>query len=222
VGVSCFDKIIKNIERLIRIRDTINPFLKVNLTFVVTKDNINNLPQFILLASKLRVNNVFVNHITVFAKEHLSMSCFFEKSKTNDILYKSRKIADKLGINVSLPYYFDQAFQNYNICSEPWKFTYIEINGSVVPCCYAGKNIRYLDGDKFDKVWNHAGYKELRKGLVTNQVMDQCKYCHKYNPNNVNDIRSHISPRYEVKQEIFKYLREHRDEYPLPEENIKL
>jgi radical SAM protein with 4Fe4S-binding SPASM domain len=107
-------------------------------------------------------------------------------------------------------------------CHEPWNFFYVETQGSVNPCCYAGNHIGYLNETDFNDIWNGPDYVRLREGQVSGDIHTWCKYCFRYDVNNINDIRSHVTFRPETQRLMIAYLKEHTHEYPVPKENLEL
>ncbi len=112
--------------------------------------------------------------------------------------------AERFSLPLSLPPKFGSNGSKYLRCSEPWKYFYVESEGSITPCCYAGAHVGYLYRDKFEEVWNGEFYKSLRNSLVEGKDFGWCRYCYKNKPSKVNDIRSHVSFRSDLQQKILK------------------
>jgi len=203
-----FDSIIENIKRLVNIKRKRNPVLHINLIFLLTTLNIDNLPDFVKLGHELGVDRVTCNYLNIFSPEHIRMSCFFEKKKTNAIFDRAGEIADKLGVILLLPPRFSNRDEKIS-CQDPWEFFYVENQGSVLPCCFAGEHIGYLNKQGFEEIWNGSGYTRLRQGLI-NGHHTWCKDCYKYAPSNVNKFSSHVSFRPDVQKKI---LYEYKNNY---------
>jgi MoaA/NifB/PqqE/SkfB family radical SAM enzyme len=138
---------------------------------------------------------------------------------------EAEKVAKELEIELILPPKFGNknGFSNDTIlCDDPWKFFYVEVQGSVNPCCFAGEHIGYLDKQDFFDIWNSEGYTMLREGLVNNKPHMWCKNCYRYNPENVDNILSHITFRPETQKKIIEYLKKHKDEFKLSKETFEL
>lgn len=208
VGVSAFDQIIENIRYAVRLRKSQNRILHINLIFLLSSMNLHDLPDFIRLASRLEVDRVTCNYLTIFSPEQVKMSCYFQKDLTNSVFDESQELAEKLGITLVLPPRFNQAkhADDKQFCRDPWEFFYVETQGSVVPCCYAGDHIGYLNKDDFNNIWNAEGYISLRKGLIEDNPHEWCRFCCKYKKSNIDDIRAHITSRPETRKEITDYI----------------
>jgi MoaA/NifB/PqqE/SkfB family radical SAM enzyme len=156
------------------------------------------------LASSLGVDCVQCNYLTIFKEAHLKLSCFFKQKVCNEMLDKAKEIAEKSKITLIIPPKFSQDFNAYfrTICSEPWKNIYIDTEGAVLPCCYAGEHFGELQNTDILSIWNNQKYQELRKGLALNNTISMCKYCLNNNPANVNELGAHISFRPEVQKKI--------------------
>ena len=200
-----FEQIRGQIRRLVSLREK-SGRPTVSLIFLINTLNIEDLPDFVGLAADLGVDEIICNYMTVFNHAHLKLSCFFKQEVTAATLYKAQEAARRLNMPIRLPPIFgaDIRESKRRICSDPWKYFYVENEGSVLPCCFAGDHVGYLDGADFETIWNGAYYRELRDSLSKNQPNEWCKYCYKYDSNNVNDIRSHISSRPNFKDKLLK------------------
>ena len=198
-----FDRIIEQTQNLLLIRKN-HSSPSVGLIFIINTLNIENLPDFIEFAAKLGVDSVVANYMTVYTPAHLKLSCFFKQKITNRMFSEAEEQAARFGLSLSLPPKFGDNGSNYPRCSEPWKYLYVETEGSILPCCYAGAHIGYLYRDELQEVWNGEIYKNLRRSLVEGKDSGWCKYCYKNKPSNVNDIRSHVSFRPDLQQKILK------------------
>ena len=119
---------------------------------------------------------------------------------------EAEELAKNLSIRISLPPKFtnDISLIKHKRCDEPWKYFYVETEGSVLPCCFAGGHIGYLNQDDFSAIWNGKKYQDLRRSLVEGKLNEWCKRCYKNNPLNINDIRSHVTFRSDLKEKVLK------------------
>ncbi|MBL7197189.1 MAG: SPASM domain-containing protein, partial [Candidatus Omnitrophica bacterium] len=198
-----FDQIINRVQNLLSIRKN-QQSPSVNLVFIINTLNIENLPDFVEFAAKLGVDSVIANYMTVYTPAHLKLSCFFKQKIANRMFSEAEQRAERFSLPLSLPPKFGSNGSKYLRCSEPWKYFYVESEGSITPCCYAGAHVGYLYRDKFEEVWNGEFYKSLRNSLVEGKDFGWCRYCYKNKPSKVNDIRSHVSFRSDLQQKILK------------------
>lgn len=217
LGRESFDLIIDNLKELVALKKKKDSSLHINLVFLMTKYNLENLPHFIRFASEIGAERVTCGHITIFNLDQLKISCFLEQDKTNRIIDEARKTAEKVGMDISLPLHFGEKDDTPLVCDDPWNFFYTEVQGSVNPCCNAGNHIGYLDKESFEDIWNGQGYIKLRRGFIEGKPYKWCRYCPRYKKSNINDIRSHVTFRPETRKEIIDYLKEHTS-IPVPED----
>jgi radical SAM protein with 4Fe4S-binding SPASM domain len=200
-----FDQIVTAIKRLCSLRkNKANP--NIVLVFLINTLNIENLPDFVEFAAGLGADEIICNYMTVFSRAHLKLSCFFKQEITNLSIGKAEEKAKKLKIPVRFPPKFGPSPQSNKarLCSDPWKYFYVENEGSILPCCNAGYHIGYLSQADFETIWNGSSYKYLRRSLTKDPIHEWCRYCLRHNSENINDIRSHISSRPGFKEKILK------------------
>ena len=192
--LNTFDQITSEIKHLISVRKyRISPHLV--LVFLANTLNIEDLPNFVKLAAELGVDEVSCNYMSIFHRSHLKLSCFFKQEITSAAFKKAEEIARKVKMPLRLPPRFGLNSQSTpkNICSDPWKYFYVENESSVLPCCFAGDHVGYLGEVDFETIWNGFYYKNLRRSLTSANPGEWCRYCYKYRGENVNDIRAHIN-----------------------------
>jgi MoaA/NifB/PqqE/SkfB family radical SAM enzyme len=199
-----FERILSQVEFLLsRRKNRQQP--SVSLIFVATTLNIEDLPNFVKLAIRLGVDSVVCNYMTVYTSSHLKLSCFFKQRLSKLMFEEAQSLAQAQGLRLSLPPRFNNGNSISGLsqgCLEPWKYMYIETEGSVLPCCYAGNHIGYLSRDDFSELWNGAAYRQLRSALAENKVEGWCRYCYKRDPSNIDDLRSHLSFRPDLQRKI--------------------
>jgi MoaA/NifB/PqqE/SkfB family radical SAM enzyme len=220
-----FDHIVARLKDLVALKKKKGSMLHINLIFLLTTLNIDNLPDFVSLAREVGADRVSCSYLTIFQPEQIRLSCFFQQERTNAVFAAAQERADALGMTLILPPRFgkhDVRVGEEPPCFDPWNFFYVETQGSVNPCCFAGDHIGYLDRESFETIWNGPGYIRLRDGLLSGNLFSWCRYCYRYNPNNVNRVLSHVTFRPETQQKILRYLREHKNEYPLSAEDTQL
>ncbi len=195
-NIDTFEAIESNIKKLLS-RRSCKGQPTVSLIFLLNTLNVEDLPDFVDFSAKLGVDEVVCSYMTVFRQEHLKLSCFFKQEITNDNLKEAEERAEALNLPIRLPPKFKEGNRVAGVfkCSDPWKYCYIENEGTMLACCYAGSNFGYLGEDDFTALWNGAGYRQLRRSLADGPVHEWCQYCHRYRSQNVDDLRSHINCR---------------------------
>lgn len=203
--LNIFDQITSGIRQLIATRKSkLCPH--VVLVFLANTLNIEDLPNFIKLAAELGVDGVSCNYMSIFHRAHLKLSCFFKQEITSAVFKKAEAVAHKLKMPLSLPPRFGVriAASQRRICSDPWKYFYVENESSVLPCCSAGDHVGYLGEVDFETIWNGFYYQNLRNSLRLGKPGEWCQYCYKYRSENVNDLRAHINSLPGFREKILK------------------
>jgi radical SAM protein with 4Fe4S-binding SPASM domain len=199
--------ILKQIESLVfQRKDTRKP--GISLVFIMNTLNIEDLPDFVKLAGNLGVDEILCNYMVTYTPAHLKFSCFFQQELTNKMLKEAEEIAKSLNLRISLPPKFaSKEFESNLRCNELWKYFYVETEGSVLPCCFAGSHVGYLNKEDFSAIWNGQTYQDLRRSLIEGNLNDRCKHCFKNNPLNVNKIRAHVTFQNDLQEKILKGIK---------------
>lgn len=210
-----FDLVFSNLKKLADLRDEkdLGRQLHIELINVINTRNVDDLSDFIKMAWRLRVQEVKNSYVTMFAPEHIELSCFFEQERANASLEKARETLSLLekgelladlprpnAFSVNLPPSFNSGeapvSSNEELCYDPWQHIYVELQGPVIPCCNWGGHIGNLKkGDDLDTIWNGEFYQGLRKGMGSGDPNPWCKSCMRYRGYNVNSIFSHLTNR---------------------------
>jgi MoaA/NifB/PqqE/SkfB family radical SAM enzyme len=206
--INTFDQITAGIKKLVSMRrDKGHP--AVVLVFLINTLNIENLPIFVKFAADLGVDEVICNYLTAFHYSHLKFSCFFKQDITVENFKRAEELSEKLHMPVRLPPRFGvkSRVNKMHFCSDPWKYFYVENEGPVLPCCQAGYHTGYLNQTNFETLWNGGQYKYLRESLASGSPHEWCRYCHRYRSDNINDIRSHVCSRPDLREKILKGIK---------------
>lgn len=224
-----FDRILDNIRYLIRLREkrSCGKNYYIELLNILTTRNIDDLPDFLRLAWKLRVQTVCCRYMDMFVPDHIDLSCFFDQKRANRALAAARLVLKKLRaedpsnpLEVSLPPLFgERASREKTICYDPWQHIYVETQGSILPCCSWGEHISNLGREGIDQVWNGQFYRALRKGMAGGNPHPWCKSCMRYKGYNVNNILCHITNRRGPQKTILNEIAGRKNEVSQPAMN---
>ena len=190
-----FHKILGQLVYLLKNRkDSDSP--AVNLIFRASTLNIEDLPNFIILASDLGVNKVICRYNPIYIPVQKYLSCFFKQELTNRIFLDAEDMAIKARLNLDLPPKF--GLDNYPtlpLCRAAWSRIMLGMEGFSPPCreledCNENFSLSSI-GKWLMDIWNSFYYQKLRRALVEGTA--PCfKNCFRANPAAVNDFRSHL------------------------------
>jgi len=171
-----------------------HPAFEFQISFVVTRSNVEQLTDCVELAHRYGVRTVaFSSFVTggrtdEFARESLM-------NRPEEVIphwERAHKRGLELGICVP-PIVFDcrdrpeperhhwqptlyDAKGQIRQCPIPWWNTYIETDGSVRPCCVFQPLGNLLE-QSFREIWNGPNYRQLRRTVNTPDMPEYCKQC---------------------------------------------
>lgn len=201
-----FEEIVNQIKYLLE-RRKISNNVGINLFFVATVLNIDDLPNFVRLAKRLGADGVVVNYNYIYVPAQKYLSCYFKQDLTNRMFAEAQQTAQEIGIDINLPPRF--GLDNYHhskICRELWSQIMFDAKGNVLPCDASGDcNLQLNDNPYFDNVWNSDYYVKKRQELVESAKTDCFQHCHRANPATVNLFSSHVIHRGRRSQKIDEF-----------------
>jgi radical SAM protein with 4Fe4S-binding SPASM domain len=196
-----WDRLMRNLNGLQRIKrelDSDKPHLE--LTFVMMKTNIEELPEFVELAARLGANSVNATHMVPFESLRMAHeSCSLITEDTNKMLGHARKKARELGVQFSSPPLFGagvassagaQGVDKFSLpvseathkaahCPFPWHFAAIDMHGEVVPCGWWNHQpgMGSIRSESFLSIWNNENYRNLRAEHKSGSLRATCRNC---------------------------------------------
>ena len=175
---------------------------KIGLSAVLVRENIEELPEFVKLASEINVEYVSACHYattTTVGCRGLgqSSSLYLCKELADEMFVKAEKVAKDLGVNLMLPPKFSEPHSIFNgmriqhvsyplRCYEPWKNAYLTVDEEGIPqlifCCSGVYyNVYFsrdeLDEESFLKLWNHKVPRYFRRTVDKLKENPLCKHC---------------------------------------------
>ncbi len=211
-----FQEIIDNLRSLSKWRDRSQASgrLHLELVNVLNSRNIADLPDFIRLAWDLGAQSVRGLHVEVFTPKQLPLSCFFHQGQANAALQTAARTADQLRqrapdrpFRVDLPPLFGGGAAAQSLCTEPWQHIYVELQGSVLPCCRWGEHIGNIKDSEIGAIWNSPFYRSLRCSMAQGKPHPWCRRCARYAGYNVDDLSCHITNRPQARAAILAAAR---------------
>lgn len=126
-GRDKFETVVNNIFNLIKKRRSNKPL--VLGSFVIVKENLNDIINFIFLGKELGMDSLsFLK--AVLNSQHLDSEPNQKEVKL--FLSKAKNIAEQLGIPLAIS---EGLGQPDNKCIEPWEKVFVAYDGAVNPCC---------------------------------------------------------------------------------------
>jgi len=173
---------------------------RVSLHYVVHRDNIDEMAEFIRLAHSLGISQVSFTHYLVNRVENIEFSIFFEKERYNTALNDAVVLGLELGVGVFGRRFFteeERTFDAERDCDWPINQAMVFTRGESSPCCYIGEvDLGNAFKTNFDDVWNGKPYQKLRR----ERWMHACQNCSMFQT--FDDWKTHfhhkvkLSPRF--------------------------
>jgi MoaA/NifB/PqqE/SkfB family radical SAM enzyme len=196
-----FDVLINNIKSLNELKaEAGSPFPALHFSMVAMKDNIEELPLVLDLASSLKADWVTLQAMGEESEDLKGQSVFLHnRDLAEEILYKSiieadakhyqlklwpERLLDVLASNDDIDHFLcgdapppgDPSAWRKD-CSFLWSTPFITTNGDVRPCCANLPPMGNLNHDSFHDIWYGSAYSALRKNMLTGHLADACLRC---------------------------------------------
>jgi len=164
---------------------------QVGFSFTVFHHNLPDLPRLVGLASRLGIDRVRVTHLIPVEERWRYQSLLYHQSSANQIFTEASQLARHLGVALGVP----EHFVSYGIasagkwlppqrlqakeqpCYHPWTSVSIDERGRVRPCCVSSVVMGDLNKTSFERIWNGARYRRLRKTVNSSRPWTDCRAC---------------------------------------------
>lgn len=201
-GVNSFERVVSNIKQLVTLRREMKTSVKISLSIVLMKQNIEELCDFIKLAEQLGVDEVKALYVRIYPESYRKKrnrdvfinpedSLFFHQEEGDRVIKKAKQLAKQVGITFCHEPLFCCSKHTTRNCNEPWKSLFINFNGDVYPCPaseilfkpkidsgqYNSGNILNQPVEEF---WNNSFWQSLRKTNIrkeSEEVIPECLCC---------------------------------------------
>jgi MoaA/NifB/PqqE/SkfB family radical SAM enzyme len=200
-GSDQFDRIIANIRALKVLQADLQPAgPALSLWFLGTRDNIEELPQFVRLAADLRIAEVYLQRLVYFQDDAGYGVAVAQKSlqesdpRLLDLIQESLTLAGRLGIrfNSSGLCRPEESLKAESREEKPWRkcfrydqLMYITAWGNVLPCCIAPfattDYASLIMGNVFEtplgEIWTGERYTRFRMAHAGSTPPTCCRGC---------------------------------------------
>jgi len=196
-----FSRVRRHLEALMQARAALgSEHPRVRLVTVLMRQNLEELPALVRLASAHGVTSVFVQYLchdydeATLPPRYRPMRDFIAQQKLDagdhariDRYFAvARHEADRLGVALRLPRTRPRALTTRGAarCDWPWHGPYIAYSGEVMPCCMVGTPDRAqlgrVDRHGIDQIWNGTDYQAFRRALESDAPPAVCRSCSVY------------------------------------------
>ncbi|MCK6572211.1 radical SAM protein [Myxococcota bacterium] len=179
VGAS-FDAVCANVralvQRLRRVRSR-RPIVALQMTLM--RDNVDELPALVRLASQLGVDRVKAYHLFSFNEATREQSLMVDlRHYEEHVLPTTLALGAELGIDLQLaePSGGDIGGLRKRRCFLPWHETWVDFDGSILLCHSHGDQVAGHLHD-FQGAWNGPLYHSVRRGLAEDRPVGACDGC---------------------------------------------
>lgn len=177
-----------------------NPMEKI-FYFVASRVNIKEVPDLIRRAKELKINDVMIMFSKYLPEElyetgnrpiaHPGDSLYYHQYLYDDVIRKSKALADSLGISFRHEPLFSEP-SNDVPCYQPWNIMVVNWDGEIYPCTggevWFRKKVRerlYRFGnllhEHISSFWNNETYTRIRRTLsdkTCDCFIPECTHCH--------------------------------------------
>lgn len=201
-GVAAFDSVTDHVKRLTSINSNRRDPVKISISMILMRQNINELPDFVRLASDLGVEDVKTLYVRVYPEKYRDKegietsivtedSLFYHQDLCSRQIEETERVAQELKIDFDHEPLFTQGKKCTRNCAEPWKSLFINFNGDVYPCPASEILFKpkvdggiYKSGNIIDQhykeFWNNEFWQTLRKTNVRHgrdEIIPECLCC---------------------------------------------
>ena len=187
-----FDTVINNIKNLSLEREKVNPDFWIDMSIVTMKPNLEDLTNFLSLASRLGVNSVSITPKYLSFSEMDFKNYYIEPS----LILKKLNQAQK-SLNLQHPEVRTYALEHFpkdDCLAEAVSTVFISFKGDVSACCNLGHPApRYdiknkillepytiygnLEDKDLEEIWESSDFLDLRRNLKKGTVPFPCRGC---------------------------------------------
>lgn len=200
-----FDVVVGNLELLAAVkRELASATPHVRLVYVLMRQNLHELADFVALADALGVREVFAQHLchdfqeSTLPAHYRPMRDFVEAEtllnerpeRVERFFAAARARAAASGVDLRLP--TPQADNPHAAggrrgrerCDWPWRGMYFAYDGQSMPCCMISTPDRFNFGNARDEgaraLWTGAEYEDFRRRLDSDEPPEICRSCAVY------------------------------------------
>ena len=198
-GKNFFDRVVRNVGEFTALQKEIGVATpRVSLWLTGLKETIDQLPDFVRLAARIGVREVYLQRLVFddlgrgLAREASSL---FDKTLDDEeaAIVAAQTLAREIGVTIDASGATEptaslkrgEGAAPWSTCRRPWSLMYFTAHGRVLPCCIAPFSARGYDtytlGDATQEtlrdIWNGAAYQDFRAALISETPPKPCQNC---------------------------------------------
>jgi MoaA/NifB/PqqE/SkfB family radical SAM enzyme len=196
-GADAFEKVLGNLDRLSAHkgeRGATHP--RVSLWFTVMKDNIEEIPGLVPLATRVGASGIYLQRLVYnglgLATEEQSLHARLGRREAELIrVTRDAAAGARLDFNASgatapeISLTPSHEERPWSACRRPWTLAYVTVHGNVLPCCIAPWITRHYDGiilgnlyrQSIEEIWWGPRYEGFRRDIQTDTPPEPCVGC---------------------------------------------
>lgn len=190
-----FDRVINNIKTLIRRKKELRcPFPQVSFHYIVSKENVSEMPLFVDLVHSLTGRDNIGVMFSILLDAFKEVKELEVPNVPEEIRQEVARLARKYRIKVDWSKTQREKLP-ISHCTE-WTQPFILVDGSVIPCCATNEHNRRefqiktslgnVFEDNFTSIWQSERYRDFRAKIKSNRVPPACNRCPIYDVSNRN------------------------------------
>lgn len=207
-GADLLPKLTTGLEGLVKTKARLGSASpRISIWCVATRENLEELPDLVILAARLGVPEVYLQRLVYFAqdpKEQYGLArdevAIFGKEGDYEekVIEECTLLSRELGIDFrasgardpldSLAAARPADFAPWQACLRPWTTAYVTANGNCLPCCispfatddYKSLILGNLFERPFAEIWNEPLYQQFRRQLLSEAPNKACSSCGVY------------------------------------------
>ena len=157
---------------------------------VTNSENFREIPEFVRLAASAGIPIVTIGHYICANKARFNKTLWHVKHEYNESFDAGVEIGQQLGVAVRGRRFFanEAKIEGRDSCVAPFERMYVEIPGSMTPCCFMGEaRMGNVYDEGLEKVWFSEHMMALRKS----RSLPACQVCTIFTP--FDDEITHVS-----------------------------
>lgn len=153
-----------------------------NFVFAAMKQNIDEVPEMVQLASRCGMNEIKIVYLTSFGSKTEAQTLYDDMDHVKSIFDEAIHEAKRLDINLKLPHLCgeDPAEEKYHKdCYVGWRDFFLGSDGYVRPCMSTSQQMFSIDQySNFEDMWNSNEFQRHRLSVNNAKMSISCKNCY--------------------------------------------